>query len=85
MFQGLAQGRAGDFDHALQGVVHLQNNKDRTRDGQCADEQHGNHGDVPRREQSKAKEQHSEPEEQHNEERSRERALRLLDQQPTGL
>ena len=32
MFQGLAHRRAGNFDHALQRVVHLQDDKNRARD-----------------------------------------------------
>src|SRR5260370_584799 len=38
MFQGLAHRRAGNFDRALERVAHLQDNKDRARHGQRADE-----------------------------------------------
>jgi hypothetical protein len=31
-FQGLTEWRAGNLDHALKRVVHLQNNKHRARD-----------------------------------------------------
>ena len=37
MFQGLAHRRAGNFDHAAERVVHLQNDKNRARDRQRTD------------------------------------------------
>jgi len=66
MFQGFAHRRAGNFDHALQRVVHLQDNKNRARHGQRADEQHGDHGRIARCEQAKTQVQHGKPEEKHH-------------------
>ena len=55
-----------NFDHALERVVHLQNNKNRTRHRQRADEKHGDHGGIARRQQAEADVQHREPEEKHH-------------------
>ena len=54
MFQGLVHRRAANFDYALQRVIHLQDNKDRGRHRQRADEQHGDDGWIARHEQAEA-------------------------------
>ena len=43
---GLAQWRAGNFDHAVERMVHFQNQENRAGHGQGADQKHGNRGAI---------------------------------------
>ena len=75
MFQGLAHRCAGNLDHASERMIHFQDDKNRTRNRQRADEQHGDDGCIARRKKAEAQVQHGKPKEQDDEECKRKRAL----------
>ena len=83
--EGVAQRGARYPNKATLGSVQLQNEKDRARDRQPADEQGAGHGCVSGRAEAEADENHGKPENQDCEHEFRDRVARLCIHQPAGF
>ena len=66
MLEGVSQRGTGDFNHSLQRSVHLENEKDRTGQGQRADEHYRHHREIARCQQAIGDVQYGEPEDQNH-------------------
>src|SRR5262245_2837115 len=85
MLYSIQERSAGDPDHAVQGPVQLEDEKDRGGDRARAHRQDREGGGIGWREKAKADEQEGQPEDEDEEERARELGVRFFQQEPPGL
>src|SRR5882724_668114 len=83
--KSLSQRRAGDLDQPLEWSIQLEDQKDRARKRQRADEQGRDDCRVGPGEETEAPEDESEPADQHHQEGPGNRAGALADEQPARL
>src|SRR5215475_9110040 len=84
-FHRLAQWCVRRFDESIQRPIHFQNQKNRGRDRECADEKHGYYHTVRRSKQSKANKKTCKPKDQHHDECRWEGGLLAFHQEQSSL
>src|SRR5215471_1462373 len=85
LVKGSAHGSAGYLDEPVVGLVHLNNQKERSCHRQRTDEQRHEYAAVTRRKQAKAAKNHCEPKNQNSQERPLNSASGLLKHQPASF